>query len=77
MTDAKFNEIVAIKQKIEKYDDMLKKLNDDQYDHFIIKGMCCDGVGDYIDLISDGCLKVIKQWYIDEWIKAKEEFEKI
>ena len=76
MTDAKFNELVTIKKNIENCEDMLKKLNDDQYNHFFIKGACDDGIADYIDIIPNDCLKVIKQWYSDEWIKLKDEFAK-
>lgn len=76
MTDAKFNELIIIKKKIEDYEDMLKQLNDNQYEHFFIEGKCSDGVTDYIDVIPDDCLKTMKQWYIDEIMKLKDEFAK-
>ena len=77
MTDVKLDEAIAIRKKITEYDDIIKMLNSDQYDHFVIHGVCCDGVSDYIDLLPDECLKAVKQWYIDEWAKLKEEFKKI
>ena len=77
MTNDKLDKAIAIRKKMSEYDDIIKMLNDNQYDHFNIHGVCSDGVSDYIDLLPDDCLKAVKQWYIDEWIKLKEEFEKI
>lgn len=77
MTDVKLDMAIAIRKKITEYDDIIKMFNDDQYDHFNIHGVCCDGVSDHIDLLSDECLEAVKQWYIDKRIKLKEEFEKI
>ena len=77
MTDVKLDEAIAIRKKITECDGIIKMLNDEQYDHFVIHGVCCDGISDYIDLLPNECLKAVKQWYIDEAAKLKEEFEKI
>lgn len=77
MTNDKLDKAIATRKKMSEYDDIIKMLNNNQYDHFNIHGVYSDGVSDYIDLLPDDCLKVVKQWYIDEWIKLKEEFEKI
>lgn len=77
MTDENLERAIGIKKKITEYDDIIKMLNDEQYDHYNIHGVCCDGVSDYIDLLPDDCLKAIKQWYIDKYIKLKDEFKNL
>lgn len=77
MTDVKLDEAIAIRKKITEYDGIIKMLNDEQYDHFVIHGVYCDGISDYIDLLSNECLKAVKQWYTNECEKLKEEFKKI
>lgn len=77
MTDVKLDEAIAIRKKITECDGIIKMLNDDQYDHFVIYGVCCDGISDYIDLLPDECLKAVRQWYTNECEMLKEEFKKI
>lgn len=77
MTDDKLEKAIGIKKKITEYDDIIKMLSDDQYDHYNIHGVCCDGVSDYIDLLPNECLQTVRQWYIDECTKLKDKFDKM
>ena len=75
MTDEQLEKANGIRNKISECENILKELNSDEYDHFVIRGVASDGVSDYIDLIPKECLQAVKQWYADEWIKLKEEFK--
>ena len=75
MTIETLNKAMELNHKIEECDEVLKNLNSDAYDHYTVHGVCSDGVSDYIDLLPKEALKALKQWYIDEGIRLREEFK--
>ena len=83
MTEEKFTKAQELKEQInELYEESgyfysaLPK-HDNQYDKFVISGLCSDGVADWLFDISDELLEVIKDWYSDKILKLEAEFEKL
>ena len=83
MTDEQFKKAQELKEQIEalynesgNFYSALPK-HDNQYEKYIVSGLCYDGVADWLFEISDELLDVIKDWYSNKILKLEAEFEKL
>lgn len=77
MTEAVLDKAIALRKQMDDCMDVIRQLDSDEYIHFVIEGVCDDGVSDFIDQLPIDCVEAIKQRYTDRFSRLMAEFKSL
>ena len=77
MTEAVLDKAIALRKQMSDCADVIRHLDSGEYTYYVIKGICDDGVSDFIDQVPIDCVEAIKQWYTDRFSKLQAEFKSL
>ena len=77
MNEAVLDKAIALRKQMDDCADVIKQLDSSEYTHYVIRGICDDGVSDFIDQVPIDCVKAIRQWYVDRFTRLQAEFKSL